>query len=124
MKNIKKAGILLLNNVLENVINTAVGLYLNHGHDNAWYERNYPLKLAREEAEEIFKYLQNKDIDSLTALFSEKVKSSHDIKAEWEEFFNKIDGNIVSYDGLSFPGEGMGIDKENVVFDSHLSVDL
>lgn len=91
-------------------------------HDEAWYEKHDPKKLAKEESEEIFEYLMNEDIESLCELFSDDVKGSHDLEAEWKDFFDHIDGNIVSYDGLSFPGEGLSIDKDGVVYDSHLNI--
>lgn len=89
---------------------------------DGFYERHDPKKLAAKEADTVFEYLKNEDIDSLIELFSDDVKSSHDLEAEWQAFFDHIDGNIESYDGLSFPGEGMNIDKDGEIYDSHLTV--
>ena len=85
-------------------------------------ERTAPKKLARKEAEQIFEYLKNEDIASLTALFSQDAKDNHDLEKEWKDFFSRIDGKFTGYGGISFPGEGMGVDKEGVIYDSHLSI--
>ena len=85
-------------------------------------ERWHPKKLAKKEAEEIFEYIKNEDIPSLVAFFSDDVKDTHDLEHEWKRFFEKIDGKVVSYDSISFPGEGMGVDKDGNIYDSHLSI--
>ena len=87
-------------------------------------ERYGAKKLAKSEAEEIFKMIQEEDIEGLSALFAEDARNCHDIEKEWEAFFDQIDGKIVSYSGISFPGEGMGVDKDGVIYDSHLSVNF
>lgn len=87
-------------------------------------ERYGAKRLAGKEAEEIFKMLQEEDIEGLSALFSEDSRKYHNIELEWELFFDRIDGNIVSYSGISFPGEGMGVDKDGVIYDSHLSINF
>ena len=56
------------------------------------------------------------------AFFSDDVKDTHDLEHEWKRFFEKIDGKVVSYDSISFPGEGMGVDKDGNIYDSHLSI--
>lgn len=85
-------------------------------------ERWNPKKLAKKEAEEIFEYIKNEDINSLVALFSDDVKNTHDLEQEWKRFFVKIDGKVVSYEKITFPGEGMGVDKDGNIYDSHLSI--
>ena len=85
-------------------------------------ERYKAKELARQEAEDIFKMLLEEDIDGLSKLFSKDAGKGHDIDKEWEAFFSKIDGKLVSYSGISFPGEGMGVDKDGTICDSHLSV--
>jgi hypothetical protein len=87
-------------------------------------ERTAPKKLARKEAEQIFEYLKNEDIASLSALFSQEAKDNHDLEKEWKDFFSRIDGKLTGYGGISFPGEGMGVDKEGVIYDSHLSINF
>ena len=87
-------------------------------------ERYGAKRLAGKEAEEIFKMLQEEDIEGLSALFSEDSRKYHNIEMEWELFFDRIDGNIVSYSGISFPGEGMGVDKDGEIYDSHLSINF
>ena len=83
---------------------------------------NDPKRLERDYADEIFHYIQNEDIDSLCGLFCEEIRQTHDLEAEWETFFARVDGNFESYDGLSFPVEGYGVDKSGKVFDNHLFV--
>ncbi len=85
-------------------------------------ERWHPKKLAKQEAADIFEYIKNEDTKSLVALFSDDVKNTHNLDREWKEFFEKIDGKVVSYDSISFPGEGMGVDKDGNIYDSHLSI--
>ena len=85
-------------------------------------ERYGAKRLAKKEAEEIFQMVVDKDIEGLSALFSEDSKKYHNIEREWEMFFNRLDGNVVSYSGISIPNEGMGVDKDGVIYDSHLSV--
>ena len=85
-------------------------------------EKYNPKSLAKDEAEEIFEYLKSKDIDQLTALFSKSAGSEQRLKKEWEGFFEFIDGNIESYKFMDFPREGMSIDKNGEISDSHLSI--
>ncbi|MCR5543511.1 MAG: DUF5104 domain-containing protein [Eubacterium sp.] len=85
-------------------------------------ERTNPKKLAKKEAEEIFEYIKAEDINSLVALFSHDVQKTHNLKEEWKNFFEKLDGKAISYESVSFPGEGMGVDKDGNIYDSHLSI--
>ena len=87
-------------------------------------ERYGAKRLAKKEAEEIFKMIQEEDIEGLSALFSEDSRTYHNIEMEWELFFEHMDGHVVSYSGISFPGEGMGVDKDGNIYDSHLSVNF
>lgn len=87
-------------------------------------ERYGAKRLAKKEAEEIFRMLQEEDIEGLSALFSEDSRKYHNIEMEWELFFDRLDGKVVSYSGISFPGEGMGVDKDGVIYDSHLSINF
>ena len=81
-------------------------------------------RLAKKEAEEIFRMLQDEDIEGLSAKFSEDSRKYHNIEMEWESFFKHIDGKVVSCSGISFPGEGTGVDKDGTVYESHLSVNF
>jgi hypothetical protein len=81
-------------------------------------------RLAKKEAEEIFRMLQDEDIEGLSAKFSEDSRKYHNIEMEWESFFKQLDGKLVSYSGISFPGEGKGVDKDGTVYESHLSVNF
>ncbi len=76
----------------------------------------------REYAEQVFEYLKNEDIDSLCELFAPDVSAHHNLESEWKHFFDQLDGKIVSYKGLEYPGEGLGKDKDGEVYDSHISV--
>lgn len=76
----------------------------------------------KEYAEQVFEYLKNEDIDSLCELFAPDVRAEHSLESEWKNFFNHMDGKIVSYEGLQYPGEGLGKDKDGKVYDSHISV--
>lgn len=87
-------------------------------------ERYGAKRLAKKEAEEIFRMLQEEDIEGLSALFSEDSRKYHNIEMEWELFFDRLEGKVVSYSGISFPGEGMGVDKDGVIYDSHLSINF
>lgn len=78
--------------------------------------------LVKKEAEEIFRMLQDEDIEGLSAKFSKDSRKYHNIEMEWESFFKQLDGKLVSYSGISFPGEGKGVDKDGTVYESHLSV--
>jgi len=89
-----------------------------------YLEKYDPKRLAKDEAEEIFEYLKAKDIDKLTTLFSKSAGSEEGLKNEWEKFFESIDGNIESYEYLSFPREGMTIDKNGIITDSHLGIEF
>ncbi len=93
--------------------------YVNNVVDN--YKRT-PRVIEKPEAEQIFEYLKDEDIDSLCELFSPEVSKTHDIKSEWKYFFSHLDGDLVSYKKISYPNEGLGVDKDGEVYDSHVSV--
>ena len=78
--------------------------------------------LAKKEAEEIFRMIRDEDIEGLSSKFSEDSRKYHNIEMEWESFFKHLDGKVVSCSGISFPGEGKGVDKDGTVYESHLSV--
>lgn len=80
--------------------------------------------LVKKEAEEIFRMLQDEDIEGLSAKFSKDSRKYHNIEMEWESFFKHLDGKVVSCSGISFPGEGKGVDKDGTVYESHLSVNF
>ena len=81
-----------------------------------------PKRDEKEYAEQVFEYLKNEDIDSLCELFAPEVSVEHSLESEWKYFFDHVDGNIVSYKGLKYPGEGIGKDQDGEVYDSHISV--
>ena len=71
---------------------------------------------AKKEAVKYFEYLKNRDIDKLNSLFSDDVRDTHDLDKEWEEFFAGIDGNIVSYEGITSRGESERIDHGKTTY--------
>ena len=81
-----------------------------------------PKHIEKDNAVQIFEYLKNEDIDSLCGLFSKEAEAKHSIRSEWERFFKHVDGKIVSYKSIKYPGEGLGKDKNGEVYDSHISV--
>lgn len=81
-----------------------------------------PKRIEKENAVQIFEYLKNEDIESLSGLFSKEAEAKHSIRSEWESFFKRVDGKIVSYKSIRYPAEGSGKDKNGEVYDSHISV--
>ena len=75
-----------------------------------------PTYYAKKDAAKYFDYLKNKDTDKLNSLFSEDVRSTHDLDKEWEEFFSAIDGNIVSYERITSGGEEERIDHGKTTY--------
>lgn len=76
----------------------------------------HPEKNAKKEAEGYFEYLKEKDIQSLNKLFSSDVQISHDLEKEWDAFFAAVDGNIVSYDKITYLGEEVRVDERKVSY--------
>ena len=68
-------------------------------------------ELAHKDADVIFELIKNEDIDKLSQLFSNEVKQEHDLKEEWQSFFENIDGNIVDYDDISYGAESEGYNE-------------
>ena len=66
----------------------------------------HPANKAKREAKKIFECIRNEDTKKLNKLFSEDVRDTHDLDDEWDDFFDAIDGNIVSYGKISTRGEG------------------
>ena len=84
--------------------------------------KNDPKNLEKPDAEKIFEYIKDEDIDSLCDLFSPEVKKNHDLEKEWEDFFEKMDDKAVSYKKISFPNEGVGKDENGEVYKMHVAV--
>ena len=81
-----------------------------------------PKNGEKEYAQQVFEYLKNEDIDSLVEMFAPAVRAKHSLESEWKSFFDHMDGKIISYKGLKYPGEGLEKDKNGEVYDSHISV--
>lgn len=71
-------------------------------------EKEYetPLMMARRQGEEIMEYVVNKDKEGLKSMFSKHVTQNHDLDKEIDEFFEFIDGEIVSYDNAEHSSGG------------------
>ena len=57
-----------------------------------------PLEIATEQSEYIMECVVNKDKEGLKSIFSKHVAETHDLDKEIDEFFEFIDGDIISYD--------------------------
>lgn len=97
------------------IISIMISLFTLTGCNDRSYEY-HPGNKAKKEAKIYFEYLKNKDIKELNKLFSKEVQATHNLEEEWEEFFNSIDGNIVSYEKIKSGGEGMHVDKRKVTY--------
>lgn len=76
----------------------------------------HPENNAKKEAEIYFEYLKEKDIQSLIKLFSSEVQNSHNLEKEWTAFFEAIDGNIASYEKITYLGEEVRVDDFKVSY--------
>ena len=61
-------------------------------------EYQSPKEYATEQSEYIMECIVNKDKQGLKSVFSEHISETHDLDKEIDEFFEFIDGEIVSYD--------------------------
>ena len=49
---------------------------------------------TKEEAEQLFEYLKNEDVENLSSLFCQKQQNEHDLSTEWKEFYSELDDKI------------------------------
>ncbi len=56
-----------------------------------YLEKYDPKSLAKDEAEEIFVLLKEKDTQELINLFCQKAASYHNLEREFNDFFDRID---------------------------------
>jgi len=61
-------------------------------------EYQSPMEYSTEQSEYIMECIVNKDKEGLKSVFSKQVSKTHDLDKEIDEFFQFIDGEIVSYD--------------------------
>ena len=61
-------------------------------------EYQTPKEYATEQAEYIMECIVNQDKEGLKSVFSKYISETHDLDKEIDEFFEFIDGEIVSYD--------------------------
>ena len=61
-------------------------------------EYQTPKEYATEQAEYIMECIVNKEKEGLKSVFSTHISETHDLDKEIDEFFQFIDGEIVSYD--------------------------
>ncbi len=57
-------------------------------------------KEAKEEAQQVFEYIKDEDIDNLSSLFNAKTRENKNLKESWENFFEQTQGIITEYDKL------------------------
>ena len=76
----------------------------------------HPANKAKKEAVGIFEAIKNHDTKKLNKMFTEDVRDTHDLDAEWEEFYDSIDGNIVSYGSITSGGEEVYYDYGQVTY--------
>lgn len=74
-------------------------------------------KYAREQADEILRCFDERDVSSLKAMFCEKVASTHDLDKEITEAMNMYNGKSVSHDKIQV-GDG-DTAYHGVIIDSH-----
>jgi len=70
--------------------------------DDKVKEESLLCKEAKEEADQVFEYLKEEDIQSLSELFSPNKQTTYNLEAEWKSFFESLDGKIKDYDCLKF----------------------
>ena len=76
----------------------------------------HPGHKAKREAARIFEYIKDGNTKKLNKLFSDDVRDTHDLDDEWDDFFDAVDGNIVSYGSISSGGEEVYIDYGKVTY--------
>lgn len=67
--------------------------------------------ISHEDADKIFELIKSEDISQLSELFSDEVKSEHNLEEELQKFFENIDGELLKYEKLDFSGSTEGYDK-------------
>lgn len=75
-------------------------------------------KYGQEQAEEILRCFDEKDVSSLKAMFCEKVASTHDLDKEITEAMNLYNGKSVSHDKIQVGGGDTGY--HGVITDNHI----
>lgn len=75
-------------------------------------------KYGREQAEEILRCFDEKDVSSLKAMFCEKVASTHDLDKEITEAMNLYNGKSISHDKIQVGGGDTGY--HGVITDNHI----
>ena len=75
-------------------------------------------KYAMNQAAEILRCFDEKDVSSLKAMFCEKVASTHDLDKEITDAMNLYNGKCVSHDKVQFGGGDTGY--HGVITDSHI----
>ena len=104
----------MINNVFKKGI--AVMLSLAMLLSFASCSERHPRNKAIREAKKYFEYLKNEDTKKLNKLFSDDVRDTHDLDEEWDDFYDSIDGNIISYGSITSGGEGGRYDFGRVTY--------
>jgi hypothetical protein len=63
--------------------------------------RFFPNVALTRQAKTNFEYLKKKEISKLIKQFSDEAKSNHDLEREFENFYQSINGNLVSYEHVN-----------------------
>ena len=92
MAGLKKFMIMLL------AVLVLTGCSATNKTDEKKEEYETPVMMARRQGKEIMEYVLNKDKEGLKSMFSKYILETHDLDNEIDEFFEFIDGEIISYD--------------------------
>ena len=104
--NMKRKFFMCLMLIITMVLTGCVKGYVNQG------------KYATDQAAEILRCFDEKDVSSLKAMFCEKVASTHDLDKEITEAMNLYNGKSVSHDKIQVGGGDTGY--RGVIIDSHV----
>ena len=89
---LKQLGLVLI------VMFVFVGCSFINEDDEQKKENQLPKEYATEQGKYIMECIVNKDKEGLKSVFSKHIAETHDLDKEIDEFFEFIDGEIISYD--------------------------
>ncbi len=96
---IKKAIVLVIFSSFMIFCLTACASVINELKDSIENEKH-----AKELSEEVVEYINNDDVEGMKELFCEYYQNNFELEEEIEEFFDSIDGKIISYE-FEYSGE-------------------
>ncbi len=103
---------------------------------NAFIDNHNEREELKQQAEEIVECFNTGDIDTLEAMFCEKVRTNNDLSLEIQNAFDCLEGNIVSYEYLNLGlvgsiTDGKYVEKRYYIIltlttdkNNHYSIDL